>query len=307
MYISLKYKLCVLFAPVACLLFIACNNSNTASENETLKKDSMNTTTVTPENKTKQGIKGPAGNLYIDDGGNGKKLPVLFLHSFGGSTRHWENQLEYLRKDRRAIAMDLRGHGRSDAPSNNDYNVEALTKDIEVIVDSLDLDRFIIVGHSLGGSAAIAYAGKHPGKVAGLLVTGTPGKTPAELSKPIIASLESDKYDTVMEQYMTKLLTNAVPGTDKLEREGMNKISKEASIAIIKEAFKYDPLPDLHKYPGPELIVSRSNEEQPNSLHNAFPTIPYKTVEGTSHWIQLDKPGEFNKILNEFLERVERK
>jgi len=107
----------------------------------------MNTTT---EKKTKQGIKGAAGNLYIDDGGRGEKLPVVFLHSFAGSSRDWENQLNYLRKDRRAIAFDLRGHGRSDAPTNNDYNVESLANDLSAVVDSLGLDRFVLVGHSLG-------------------------------------------------------------------------------------------------------------------------------------------------------------
>ncbi len=83
------------------------------------------------------------------------------------------------------------------------------------MADSLKLDKFILAGHSMGGSAAIAYAGRHPGKIAGLLLTGTPGKTPPEQSAPVIASLESEKYETVMEQYMKKLLTHAAPATDK--------------------------------------------------------------------------------------------
>ena len=263
--------------------------------------------TVTTEKAPNQGVKGPAGNLYINDGGSGEKLPVIFLHSFAGSSLDWKSQLDYLRKERRAIAFDLRGHGRSDAPSDNNFSVVSLANDLAAVADSLGLDRFVLVGHSLGGSAAIAYAGRHPDKVAGLLVTGTPGKTPAAQAQPIIASLESEKYDTVMAQYMNKLLTNAKPETDKLEREGLNKIPKQASLNLIKAAFSYDPLPDLHKYPGPELIVSKSSEEQANSLHNSFPTIPFKTVEGTSHWIHMDKPDEFNKILKEFLDRVEKK
>ena len=159
----------------------------------------------------------------------------------------------------------------------------------------------------MGGSSAIAYAGRHPQRVAGLLILGTPGKTPGDQSKPIINSLESDKYAVVMEDYLKRLLETSTPSTNKLEREGMNKLSKNASVSIIKSVFRYDPLPDLRNYPGPKLIVTRSGEEQPNSLHNYFPGIPYKTVEGTSHWIQLDKPDEFNKILKEFLDRVEKR
>jgi pimeloyl-ACP methyl ester carboxylesterase len=262
---------------------------------------SLKETRIIPPNT----IAGAAGNLYVDDVGKGG-IPVVFIHSFGGSSAHWAAQLQHLKSNRRAIAFDLRGHGQSDVPANNDYNVESLANDIAAVADSLRLARFILVGHSMGGSAAIAYAGKHPDRVAGLLLTGTPGKTPKEQAAPIIASLESDKYEKVMEDYMKQLLANAKPETEKLEREGMNKISKEASLSIIKAAFQFDPLPSLRSYPGPKMIVSASKDEQPGSLHKLLPEIPFKKVEGTSHWIQMDKPDEFNKILDEFLQKVEK-
>ena len=262
--------------------------------------------TLEKEPELQTTVKGAAGNLFVSDGGAGG-IPVVFIHSFGGSTKHWDNQLEHLRPNRRAIAFDLRAHGQSEAPGNNDYDVDALAGDVAAVVDSLKLNRFILVGHSQGGSASIAYAGKHPERVAGLLLIGTPGKTPGDQSKPIIAALESDKYAAVMEDYMKKLLANSTLSTNKLERDGMNKLSKETSISIIKSIFRYDPLPDLRNYPGPKLIISRSGEEQPNSLHTYFPGIPYKTVEGTSHWIQLDKPYEFNALLDEFLKTVDKR
>src|SRR5688500_3185315 len=49
-------------------------------------------------------IQGPAGKMTVDDGGTGG-IPVIFLHSFGGSISHWKEQLQHLRKDRRAIAF----------------------------------------------------------------------------------------------------------------------------------------------------------------------------------------------------------
>lgn len=266
----------------------------------------MNMTASEKEPQLQKTIKGSAGRLFVSDGGAGG-IPVLFLHSFGGSIRHWENQLEHLRINRRAIAFDLRGHGQSEAPANHDYRIESLSNDIAAIADSLGLKKFVLAGHSMGGSAAIEYAGNHPDKVAGLLVIGTPGKTPPEQSLPVIASLESEKYAMVMENYMKKLLAGSTLTTNKLERDGINMIPKEASISIIKAVFKYDPLPSLRDYPGPKLIVSRSDEEQPNSLHRFFPGIPYKTIEETSHWIQLDKPNEFNRIMDAFLAGVDKK
>jgi len=300
-----KIKICVLFAPFIALLSAACNNDNSTVTNENSKTDTMNMT-FEKEPQLKTTLKGPAGNLFVSDGGAGG-IPVVFLHSFGGSTKHWENQLEHLRAERRAIAIDLRGHGQSQAPDNYQYDIDALASDLSAVVDSLKLNKFILVGHSQGGATAIAYAGRHPERIAGLLLTGTPGKTPGDQSKPIITALESDQYAVVMEDYLKKLLTDAKPSTSTLEREGMNKLSKETSISIIKSVFRYDPLPDLRNYPGPKLIVSKAGEEQPNSLHNYFPGIPYKTVEGTSHWIQLDKPDEFNAILDEFLSTVDKR
>ena len=284
---------------------ISCNSNNKNHLKINLKDTGINTNTV--ENKTQTGeiITGAAGKIFVEENGDGG-TPILFIHSFGGSTAHWKNQLQHLQT--KTIAMDLRGHGESDAPANNDYAIKSMVEDVEAVVDSLKLDKFILVGHSMGGSVAIAYTGTHPDKVAGLLVTGAPGKMPADQAKPIIASLESEKYKMVMDEYMKKLLTNAKPETNKMETEGMNKMNKEKSVRIIKANFAYDPLPALKNYTGPKLIVDIAGmEEQPGSLHKAFPDLPYKTVAGTSHWIQLDKPDEFNKILDGFLKVVEKK
>jgi pimeloyl-ACP methyl ester carboxylesterase len=300
---GMKKNICSLVSMAIVAAGLSCCNNEGNKASETVKIDSMNTATLSNTVSHDKNIKTGVGTIHINDGGEGG-VPVLFIHSFGGSIKHWENQLAYLRSKRRAIAMDLRGHGSSDPSADNDYSVESIAKDIATVADSLGLERFVIVGHSMGGSAAIAYAGHYPDRVAGLMMTGTPGKTPTEQARPIIASLESDQYEKVMEDYMKKLLANAKPATEKLEREGMNKLSKQASLAIIKAFFNYDPLPAVKNYPGPKMILSASGEDQPGSLHTTFPGIPYRKVEGTSHWIQLDKPGEFNQLLDEFLDEV---
>lgn len=262
----------------------------------------MNTTHPTM-NKTGM-IKGPAGSIYVDDYGTGD-IPVIFLHSFGGSSEHWENQLKHLREHTRAIALDFRAHGKSDPPTDKSYTAESLASDLEAVVDDLELNRFVLVGHSMGGPAAIAYAAAHPDRVAGIVLAGAPGKTSEEQSKPIIASLESDQYEKVMDQYMKQLLEGAKPNVSNVVTEGFKKLSKETSINVIKSLFQYDPIPALKKYKGPVLIISTSRETtQPNTLAKQMPNIPNKTIEGTSHWTQLDKPEEFNKILDDFLKTV---
>jgi pimeloyl-ACP methyl ester carboxylesterase len=298
MIVASKYIVCCM--ALSAFGLYACNEN--PNSNQRIKTDNMDT--MTKNRETAKGISGTAGLIYVDDGGSGNNLPVIFLHSFGGSTQHWAPQLAHLRGKRRAVAYDSRGHGLSDKPADNDYSVHSLAADLAAVVDSLHIPRFILVGHSQGGATSIAYAAAHPDRVAGLLLEGTPGKTPAQQSRSIIASLESDKYERVMEDYMKTLLTNARPSVDTLERSGMKKLSKEACLAIIREMFNYDPLPDLSKYSGPKLIVYSAREAQPNSLFKQVPWVPNRMVQGTSHWIHLDKPEAFNNIMDEFLKSV---
>jgi len=244
-------------------------------------------------------IDGPAGQLYVDDGGHAG-LPVLLVHSFAGSTAHWKSQLSHLRQRRRAIAMDLRGHGRSDPPADGDYGVPQLARDIAAVADALELRRFVLVGHSLGGSAAAAFAGEHPGRLRGLVLAGTPGKTPAEMARKVLDGLRSD-YDKVMGGYSASLLAGAQAAVrDELEAQ-MQRVPREQAIAIVAAAFDFDPLPPLARYAGSKLIIDTPHGDGPAALHAQLPDVTRKLVTGTSHWPQLDKPQEFNRLLDEYL------
>lgn len=250
-----------------------------------------------------QSVVGPAGAIYVDDGGGKDGIPVVFLHSFGGDSSHWGSQLAHTRHDRRALAIDLRGHGKSAAPKDNDYAVDSFVKDLEAVVDKLGLKRFVLVGHSLGGSIAIKYAGRYPGRVAGLVVVGAPGKIPPEQAQQTLAAIEAN-YDTTMKGYWEKLVGNAQPHVRTQILGQMDRVPKDASLAIMGALFKDDPLASLDRYPGPKLIISTGPFESPHDLHKARPNIPHRRIEGTSHWPHLDKPGDFNGVLEEFLAQV---
>ena len=260
---------------------------------------------ISETNIQSQTIHGPQGNIYISEKGSGE-IPVVFTHSFGGTNEHWKNQMMVLSKDHKTVAFDFRGHGKSDIPKDMSYSAEELAEDISAVVDSIHLDKFILVGHSMGGSASIAYSGKHPERVAGLFLVGTPGKSSNQQSEKIISSLKSDSYQQVMDQYMMQLLKNSKPSTNQFVNSGIKKITREQSLNIIESMFNFDPLPSLKNYAGPKMIVYTSMENQQGSLSSQRPDIPAKMVDGTSHWIQLDKPEEFNKILSDFIKTVGR-
>ncbi|MEO7996331.1 MAG: alpha/beta hydrolase [Gemmatimonadaceae bacterium] len=248
-------------------------------------------------------VKGFAGNLSVNDGGNGSALPVLFAHSFAGSAEQWRPQLEHLRESRRAVAFDWRGHGQSDPSATNDYSIQAVADDIGVVADKLALNRFVLVGHSMGAAAAIAYAGSHADRVAGLLVEGAGGKMDDKMAKPMLEALEND-YATKMTEYWVRLLDHATPATHALVKHDREVLNKETSLAMIRATFAYDPLPDLKKYDGPKLSVIARAGDTPFALHKLIPGLPVRIIDDSSHWTHLDQADEFNRILDEFLSTI---
>jgi pimeloyl-ACP methyl ester carboxylesterase len=245
---------------------------------------------------------GPAGAIYVDDGGDGG-TPVVFLHSFGGDSTHWASQLDHLRHHRRALAIDLRGHGKSGRPKDLDYSVGAFVRDLEAVVEQLKLQRFVLVGHSLGASVANAYAGKHPNQVAGLVLVGAPGKVPPEQAKQVMASLEAN-YNQTMTQYMERLVRDAQPHVRTLLYGQMANMPREDTIAIIGALFKDDPLPAFERYKGPRLLVYAKDADSQGGLQSLKPEAKQVGFEGTSHWPHLDKPKEFDEALDAFLASV---
>lgn len=250
-----------------------------------------------------QPIAGPAGPLHVDDGGEGTGLPVVFVHSFGGSTAHWPAQLAYLRKSRRAIALDLRGHGLSAWPADNDYAIESLAADIAAVVDALDLPRFVLVGHGLGSSVVVAYAGMNPERVAGLLLVTPPGKIPPKQAQQTLAAMERD-FEKTSRAYYDRLLTDARPAVRSQITAEAGSLPKDASLGIIRASLSYDALPALQGYAGAKQIIASPQSEAPNELYNLLPELPHASIEGTSHWLHMDKPEEFNRLLDEFLARI---
>jgi len=244
-------------------------------------------------------LDGPSGAIYIDDGGSGG-LPVIFLHSFGGDSSHWASQLDHLRHHRRALAIDLRGHGKSARPNDDDYSVKAFVRDLESVVKELKLQRFVLVGHSLGAAIANAYAAEHPRRVAGVVLVGAPGRTPPAQSAQVLASLDAD-YEKTMQGYMDRLTAEAQPHVKtELERQ-MAKMPREDSMAIMKSLFAYDPLPAFDRYKGSRLLIYATQPGAQGGLHAARPQARQKAFEGTSHWPHMDQPKEFNAVLDEFL------
>jgi pimeloyl-ACP methyl ester carboxylesterase len=249
-------------------------------------------------------VQGPAGKLEVDDGGE-DGLAVVFVHSLAGNAGQWEQQLEHVRRDRRAVAFDFRGHGRSDPAVSGSYSIADMASDIAAVVDTLRLERFVLVGHSMGGGAALVYAGEHPNRVAALLLVDPIGdgkQIPAEAKAGFLAGFESN-YDSASQGYW-KEIAGSNPRISRRLLADLRATPQETVVMVLRSVMEFDPEPALARYPGAKLAVVTPHNDGAFSLHRLGQGFPHRVVLGTGHWIQLDKPEEFNSILDEFLHQV---
>jgi pimeloyl-ACP methyl ester carboxylesterase len=248
------------------------------------------------------------GPLFADDGGSREAadLPVVLLHSLAGNAGHWAAQLAHLRPGRRAVALELRGHGRSVVPVD-DYLIPSVAGDVAAAADALGLGRFVLVGHSWGGTVAIAYAGAAGERVAGLLLVDPNGdqrRVPPDQLAAFTAALESPTYGDTVRAHWTRITEGGTPATRAAVLRDLEGTPRVTFIESFKALSVYDPLPALARYRGPKLSLITALNETPLGLHRLVPDLPSRLVPGTGHWIHMDRPDEFNRLLDDFLAGV---
>ena len=116
---------------------------------------------------TRSGLRFP----YIEQG-DAAGTPVIFLHGVTDSHRSWELVFPYLSPSLRAIAMTQRGHGEASKPDAG-YSSSDLAGDVAEVMDALEIQSAVIVGHSMGSFAAQRFAIEYPDRVAGLVLVGS--------------------------------------------------------------------------------------------------------------------------------------
>jgi pimeloyl-ACP methyl ester carboxylesterase len=118
---------------------------------------------------------------YAKFGESSGKPPLLFIHGYGASIEHWTKNISTFSSDREVYVMDLLGFGESEKP-NAGYGLALWAKQIFDFLALMSLEKVVLVGHSMGGAASLAFAHDHPDKVASLVLVDASGIFPDEVS-----------------------------------------------------------------------------------------------------------------------------
>ena len=110
--------------------------------------------------------------FHYREAGSPGAPPVVLLHALGLDAHDWDAITLALADQAHVFALDQRGHGESARPDN--YSFEAMRDDLKAFVDSLSLERFTLIGHSMGGTVAYLFAERWPERVDRLVIEDTP-------------------------------------------------------------------------------------------------------------------------------------
>jgi len=243
--------------------------------------------------------------LATDSRGAGG-LPVLFAHAFAGDISHWTATLDHLKNQRRVVAFDFSGHGGSPGAVGR-YSYDELAKDIGAVADAQHLESFVLVGHSMGAAIAIEYAAAHPQRVKALILIDpppAPGAIPPETIQQIHDALDQDPYAVIERFWKEQMLIDARAEVKQKLLTGLRKLPRTAAIELTREAFAVDSSFALRCYESPKFAMVTPRNDAPLSLQHVVPGISHVVIKGTGHWIHLDKPAEFHRVLDQFLKQI---
>lgn len=244
--------------------------------------------------------------------------PLVVLHGLFGTARNWGAISKRLSATHRVLALDLRNHGASPRAGAMDY--ASMAGDVAETMEAAGAAPAAVLGHSMGGKAAMAMALARPELVARLLVADiAPVQYPPRQARivnamravPLRPGLPRREADAALlaegvQDAATRafLLQNLRFEGDIPEwRCGLDEIA--AAMADI-EGF-----PDFGdaRYEGPALFLlgERSDYVRPEHrprIRELFPAARFLTLRGTGHWLHAEKPEEFTAVAESFFQPV---
>jgi pimeloyl-ACP methyl ester carboxylesterase len=245
--------------------------------------------------------------LHVEDQGAGDPL-LVFLHYYGGSSRTWRHVTARLAPIFRTITIDHRGWGESDAPEQG-YGLADLAADAEGVISALDLHRYVLVGHSMGGKVAQLMASRQPVGLAGLILVApsppSPMIMPAQAREVMAGAYASRE---AVEASIDTMLTAKLLTAEDREQviEDSLRGTPPAKAAWPRSTSLEDIAAQVGDIAVPTLVIAGALDrvDPPIRLRaELLPRIPQAVMHvlpGTGHLSMLESPGELAGLIADF-------
>jgi pimeloyl-ACP methyl ester carboxylesterase len=251
-------------------------------------------------------------NLHLEDSGNSDDLPLVFLHSWAGSARSWKYVVDALPSRLRAITVDPRGWGQSQSNVSG-FDLAGLASDAKEVVKALKLDRYVLIGHSMGGKVAQLIASERPEKLSALILVAPampgPMRFPPERREDMVRTMDSA---VLIQQAIDNMLT-------------AKRLSPDVNAQVIEDALRGSPeakrawpistsQEDIRERAGliqvPTLVIAGELDkvdpvsELQSELLSRIPHAEMVIIPATGHLSPLESPIEVAELITRFLEQT---
>jgi 3-oxoadipate enol-lactonase len=243
-------------------------------------------------------------------------VPIVLLHSLGGSRASWSHQTEWLSRHRPVIVIDTRGHGeslRSDTPTS----IADLGHDVLDVVTAAGFDRFVVCGISLGGLTGLWLAIHHPDRVAGLIAANTGARIGslaswAERATAVRSSGLVPIQEAVISRWVDPTLAERSPELFARLRTGLLNTDPAQYAACCDVLRTTDLRRVVAGITVPTLVIGGGlDEATPPSLarylHAAIPKSQYVEFPNARHIGNVDDVAGFDNAVASFVSQLDHK
>jgi 3-oxoadipate enol-lactonase len=242
----------------------------------------------------------------------GQGVPCVLLHAFPLDRRMFLDLAERLTKRGRFILPDLRGFGESDPGAP--YSLADLADDVAALLDDLKIDRAVVGGVSMGGYVALAFAARHPRRLAGLLLADTkaaPDSNEARAARDEAAELiRTQGVAAYVDKQLPRLLS---PGASARLREDVRAFCAQSAPAVLAGLVALRDRPDrggeLASIACPTLVVVGTDDgltppAEAETMATAIPKAVLVEIPAAGHLAILEAPLPFCQAVSGFLART---
>jgi len=253
--------------------------------------------------------------LYYERHGDAGE-PLVFVHGYTGDISDWRPQLPEFSPAYRVLVMDLRGHGRSEAPSDRSlYTVDQMARDVEALIDEVGFQRCHLVGHSMGGAIVQEIALRSPQRLLSLTLEDTSPKFEA-MSGDAKTDWHRERHALAVNEGMAAAAALPMPDTpphmpaERLQEtaERLSRMSLDAFVGAMIGLLQWEGTAERAAAISAPTLIVYGDLDAPGLiaasrwLAELIPGAAVEVIPESGHSPQWERPGLFNRALRRHLE-----
>ncbi len=246
-------------------------------------------------------------SLYVEQRGAGDPS-IVFLHYWGGTHRTWNKVVAELADSNHTVAYDMRGWGQSE-PAKGGYSIGELASEAASLIEQIGLQKYVLVGHSMGGKVAQLLASRRPAGLVGLVLVAPATPTPTHFPEEALQQQlhAYDSRETVLQTIA--FLGACTPDAETVEQIVQDSLSgaPEAKMAWPTAAIQEDISAEVPHIAVPTLILAGeqdrldSVEQHRREVLSRISGSRLQVISGSGHLIPIEEPVALAQAIKAFV------